>query len=183
MPQHSGPGRVYLFRGQGWIFSSGWAQLQSRLIDSGIRAEDISNHAGNWAANDLIADHKAGRLSGPVVFVGHSRGGRTALAVAERVAQEGIRIELVLAVDVAIPPPVPGGVKRAVNLYLTRPRLYPARPFQPLSGTETTVENIDLDAPDSPVPASGLNHLNITNSPEIQDYLYRQIMAVMGTPR
>src|SRR5262249_30894744 len=107
-------GHVYLIRGQGWVFSGGWAVLRDRLRAAGARAEDVSDYGGGWVADDALARHKAGTLRGPVVFVGHSRGGRQSLFAAERLGHEGVRVDLVLTADVAIPPPVPANVTRAV---------------------------------------------------------------------
>jgi pimeloyl-ACP methyl ester carboxylesterase len=169
------PGRVYLIRGQGWGFSPGWRKLRDRLREAGARADDISDLAAGGAVAELLADHQAGRLTGPIVFVGHSRGGRQSLAAAERLGRAGVAVDLVLTADVAFPPAVPGGVQRAVNLYLTHTRLYPARPLRPVPGNEPIIENIDL----GPAGAKGLNHLNITSNSALQDYLFARIMEVV----
>src|SRR5262245_4431887 len=76
VPNPSRPrGRVYLIRGQGWVFSNGWAILRDQLRAAGVSAQDVSDLDGSWVGDDVLADHKAGNLNGPVVFVGHSRGG------------------------------------------------------------------------------------------------------------
>jgi hypothetical protein len=172
-------GRVYLLRGQGWFFSGGWRPLRDRLRAAGLQADDLSDHAGDRAVDDLLADHRAGRLSGPIVFIGHSRGGRQSLFAAQRLGQVGIVVDLVLTIDVAIPPPVPAGVRRAVNLYLTRPRLYPARPLSPAPDSGAVIENIDLDDTGSPIDAKRLNHLTITDSAALQGYLFGRIREVI----
>jgi thioesterase domain-containing protein len=174
---------VYLIRGQGWYFSNGWATIRDRLRQAGIRAEDISDLAGNWAADDVLVDHQAGRLSGPLILVGHSRGARQSLAVAARLEKASIPVDLLLTVDVAVPQPVPSNVRQAVNLYLTRARFYPARPLQPSRNSDALIENIDLNAPGSPLDPKGLHHLNITDSTALQDYLFRRIVeAVRAAP-
>jgi hypothetical protein len=173
------PGRVYLIRGQGWVFSGGWRTLRDRLRRAGIRADDLSDLAGSWPGDDILADRDSGQLAGPIVLVGHSRGGRQALFTAGRLGRAGVAVDLVLTLDVAMPPPVPAGVQRAVNLYRTRRRLYPARPLKTAGDCTARIENIDLDAPGSLIDARGLHHLNITDSPGVQDELFLRIAEVM----
>lgn len=173
-------GRVYLIRGQGWVFSGGWAVLRDRLRAAGVSAEDVSDLDGNWVADHLLTDHRAGRLREPVVLVGHSRGGRQALSVAGKLRREGIRIDLILTADVMRPPEVPANVGRAVNLYLTKRRLYPACPLKPAPGSPAAIENVALDAPGSPFHPHGLHHLNFTDSDEVQEYLFRRVMEVVA---
>jgi pimeloyl-ACP methyl ester carboxylesterase len=115
-----------------------------------------------------------------VALVGHSRGGRRALAAAERLGQAGIAVDLVVCVDVAFPPPVPENVRRAVHLYRTGWRIYPARPLRPAQGSSGQVENIDLDALGSPIPGQGLHHLNITSSPALLAWVAEQIETLVG---
>lgn len=171
-------GRVYLLRGQGWFFSNGFRVLRDRLRAAGVKAEDVSDHGANWVIDDILADKRVGQLRGPIVFVGHSRGGRQSLFASRRLADEGIAVDLILTTDVALPPPVPPNVRHAINLYLTRPRLYPARPLMRGEGAEA-IENIDLDAERLLCDAKHLNHLTITDSREVQEYLYGRIMEVM----
>jgi hypothetical protein len=182
-PPGERPGRVYLIRGQGYVFSGGWRALRDRLRAEGVRAEDISDLSGGWPAEDVLADHQAGRLTGPIVFVGHSRGARQSLLAAKRLGRKGITVDLIVTADVAAPSPVPANVRRAVNLYLTQNRLYPAGPLRPASGSRAIIENVALDLDDSPIDSDGLHHLNITDRPEVQDYLFRRIMAVLDQPQ
>jgi hypothetical protein len=65
-------------------------------------------------------------------------------------------------------------------VYLTRPRLYPARPLRRAAGSPTLVENIDLDAAGSPVDARGLHHLNITASPAVQALVLGRVLEAVG---
>jgi thioesterase domain-containing protein len=132
----------------------------------------------------LAHDHRAGRLHGPVIFVGHSCGGRYALYAARRLEQLRVRVDLIVCVDVAWPYEVSGNVRRAIHLYRSRLRLYPARALQSAPGSEAVVENLDLDDPAAPVPGQGLHHLNITASHEVQSYIIARVMEVVNaTPQ
>jgi hypothetical protein len=133
-----------------------------------------------WVVRHLVADKRAGRLHGPVVFVGHSCGGRYSLYAARKLQTLGIGVDLLVCLDVALPPAVPENVKKAVNIYLTRRRLYPAWPLRAACAASTVVENIDLSTGEWPVKATWLNHLNIINSPGVQALVLKHILEAVG---
>jgi predicted alpha/beta-hydrolase family hydrolase len=116
-------GRAFLLRGNGVLFSRGFGALCAALRRAGVWAEDLRCVGDRWACRRLIADRRTGRLRGPVILVGHSCGGRYALFAAHRLQAAGVAVDLIVCLDVALPPEVPANVKRALNLYLTRPRL------------------------------------------------------------
>jgi hypothetical protein len=91
-----------------------------------------------------------------------------------------VTIDLVVCVDVAWPYEVSGNVRRAIHLYRSRRRLYPARPLWAAPGSNAVIENLDLDGPAAPVPGQGLHHLNITASLAIQSYIGRRVMEVVS---
>ena len=178
------PGRVYLLRGNGIFFSRGFGALCRQLRQRGIWAEDLRCVGDWWMLRHLRADHRTGRLRTPVIFVGHSCGGRYALFAAHELEKVGIPVKLLLCLDVAGPSTVPGNVARAVNLFLTRRRIYPARPLRAAPKSMATIENIDLNATDSPVKPDWLCHLNITDSLAVQAFVLEQVLrAVSSTPR
>ena len=171
---------AYLLRGNGAVFSPGFGRLCDRLRAAGVWAEDLRCVGDRWACHHLAGQRAAGLLTGPVALVGHSRGGRRALAAAAWLGRIGVAVDLVVCVDVAFPPPVPGNVRRAVHLYRSGWRVYPARPLRPAPGAGGRVENIDLDAPGSPVPGRGLHHLNIMWCPAIRAWVAGQIEGLAG---
>ncbi|MGH7174252.1 MAG: hypothetical protein ACRELG_28615, partial [Gemmataceae bacterium] len=81
--------------------------------------------------------------------------------------------------DVALPPPVPDNVKRALNLYRVGPRIYPARPLIAAPGSSAEITNIELNAVDSPINADGLHHLNITDSSAVQAFVLARILETL----
>jgi hypothetical protein len=173
------PGRAYFFRGQAILFSRGFGMMCDELRRRGVWAEDLRCRGETWAVRQVVADHRGGRWRGPVVFVGHSCGGRSALFAAEELRAAGIDVSLVVCLDVTLPPPVPGNVRRAVNLRRTRRRLYPAMPLVAAPGSKAVVENIDLDAPDSPIEPGWIVHMNITSRPRVRDYVVRRILETL----
>jgi thioesterase domain-containing protein len=146
------------------------------LRRAGWWAEDLRCVGDRWLRRHLAQEQQAGKLRGPIIFVGHSCGGRYALYSAQQLAPLGITIDLLVCVDVAWPFPVAANVQNAVHLYRSRWRLYPARPLVPAPEAKGQIENIDLDAQDSPIQAWGMVHMNITTYRSVQDW----ILARMG---
>jgi hypothetical protein len=175
--------RVFLLRGNGIFFSGGFSGLCTALRRCGVWTEDLRCVGDWWACRQLIADKRAGRLQGPIIFVGHSCGGRYALYGARALQQVGLTVDLVIGLDVAFPPVVPGNVKRAINLYIGGWRLYPSGRFRAEPGTTTQVENIDLTGDAVPVSARGLHHLNVTNSTDVRSYILQRILETIGESR
>jgi hypothetical protein len=76
---------------------------------------------------------------------------------------------------------VPANVKAAMHLYLSGWRLYPARPLTAVNPA-TYIENIDLNAPDSPISPRWLSHVNITDCPAIQEFVAQRIVKALRFP-
>jgi hypothetical protein len=174
--RQTAPGRVYLLRGNGIVFSRGLGKLCGELRRRGVWAEDLRCVGDLWARRHIAADRRAGLLNGAVIFVGHSCGGRYSLHAAHRLQELGIGVDLIVTLDVALPPDVPGNVKWAVNLYRGGRRLYPARPLRRVPGSSAAIDNIDLDAPGAPVRAWWLNHLTLTDSVLIRELVLQRIL-------
>ena len=74
---------------------------------------------------------------------------------------------------------MPANVGRAINLRRTRRRLYPAMPLVPAAGANPAIENIDLDAPDSPLDPAWICHVNITSRPRVREYVVGRILEAV----
>jgi pimeloyl-ACP methyl ester carboxylesterase len=147
----------------------------------GMWAEDLRCVGDLWVRRHLLRDHRAGRLHGPLILVGHSCGGRYALWTAQKLQQAGIAVDLLVCVDVAPWPfQVPDNVRRAVHLHRSRRRVYPAGPLRPARGSRAIIDNIDLDAPGSPIRGRGLHHLNITANPAVQEWIVGQVLEPLA---
>lgn len=172
-------GRVLLFRGQGMIFSRGFGAICDRFRQHSIWAEDLRCVGDRWVRNHLLAEHATGKLQQPIILIGHSCGGRSALWVAEQLSNHGIAIDLLICIDVALPYTVAANVRQAVHLYRSRLRVYPARPLQPAAGSLAKIVNMDLDASDSVLSNTGLHHLNMTSSAAIQDWIVARVVEAI----
>jgi pimeloyl-ACP methyl ester carboxylesterase len=178
-PLDQARGRAFLLRGNAIIFSRGFGLLCDDLRRAGFWAEDLRCIGDRWACRQLLRQS----APTPIILVGHSCGGRYALHAAARLAQHDVPVDLLVCIDVAFPPMVPGNVRRAINLFRTQRRLYPAGVLRPAPGSPALLENFDLDAPDAPLVPDGLHHLNITASPAVRSFvLARALEAAPHSP-
>jgi hypothetical protein len=167
---------AFLLRGQTAVFSRAFGGICDRLRRVGIWAEDCRCVGDRWACRHALAERAVGLPSKPLIFVGLSRGGRRAIGAAARLAESGIDVDLLICLDVAFAPPVPAAVRTAVHVFRSRRRVYPARGLTRADGTPTSIENIDLDAPDSPLAPGRLHHLNITAAQRVGDWIIDRIV-------
>lgn len=174
-----GVGHAYLFRGNGTFFTPGFGRLCDQLRTEGLGAEDLTCHGLRWAY-----DHITSRRScQPLVLIGHSCGGRRCLQLASQLEHARRTVDLLIGIDVALPPRVPGNVQRAVHLFRSRWRLYPARLLQLAPGSSTLLENIDLDRPGAPCPGRWLHHLNITAAKPLHHWMVQQVLHLVQARR
>ncbi len=161
--------RIFLLRGTGTVFSPGFGEICTRLRRAGIWTEDLGPTGHGWICRHLIAEHKAGRLRGPIILVGHSRGARHAVDAARELEKAGIGIDLLVCLDVSLPPTVPANVRQALNVYMSQHRLYPADPLQPAPGAAVRIENIDLSNRGNKSREARLCHVSIASNAGVQD--------------
>lgn len=175
--------RVFLLRGNGMIFGRGFGAICDRLRRAGLWAEDLRCVGDRWIRQLLLADRRAECLSGPIILVGHSCGGRYALFTAQALAQYGITVELIVVIDVAAPFPVASNVRHAIHVYRSQRRIYRARPLRTAPGSSAQITNLDLDAADSPIRPDGLHHLNFTTAPSVKSWVVERILQAVTATR
>ncbi len=110
-------GRAYLFRGvAGLIYSRGIDTLAARINRAGIPASVQTYHRWRPVAEEAISDYR--RDPQPIVLIGHSMGGDSALDFAEMLNQAGIPVSLLVTYDPSrIADDVPPNVERYINIY------------------------------------------------------------------
>jgi len=95
-------GRAYLFRGvAGLIYSRGMDSLADRIRHAGIPASVQTYLTWRGAVEQAIADYR--RDPAPIILIGHSMGGDSALALAERLNSENIPVSLLPTIRAGSP--------------------------------------------------------------------------------
>jgi hypothetical protein len=168
---------VFVLRGCGYLLSPGLAGLAAQLRQCGFRVEDLPSGADGRVCEELVCARNAGRLCGPVILLGHSRGGRHALHAARALQETGITVDLLILLDVGDAPPVPANVKRVLNIYL-RHSFYHSGPVCLAPCATACVENIDLKSCDTPKDGRGVHHITIAANPAVRDLVLERIRWV-----
>jgi hypothetical protein len=164
-------GRAYLFRGAlGPFFSRGMDRLTERLEEAGITADVYE-----FTICRLIADHAIREYRenpAPIILIGHSMGGFCAVKFAEILEAEGIRADLVVAIDPAhVTPDVPLNVDRFINIFLSKDVLG-GGDVKPAPGFRGHYASFDLSQHDE------VSHVTIEKMDTVQQQLVTKVVQL-----
>jgi hypothetical protein len=168
-------GRAYLFRGvAGLIYSRGMDSLTDRIRHAGVAASVQTYLVWRSAAEQAIADYRRDPV--PVIIIGHSMGGDSALAFAERLNHEDIPVSLLVTYDpTRIADDVPPNVERYINIYQSSNIMGGGNVVQ---ATRFHGHYASFNLKDH----SEIVHINIEKAEHIQEQLVRKIAQLSATP-
>lgn len=163
--------RAYLFRGAlGPFFSRGIDRLTERLQNAGITANVYEFTICRLIAAQAINEYRENPA--PIVLIGHSMGGFCAVKFAEILETEGIRADLVVAIDPAhVTPDVPLNVDRFINIFLSKSVLG-GGDVKPKSGYQGHYASFDLSLHDE------VSHINIEKMDTVQQQLVTKVLQL-----
>ena len=163
--------RVYLFRGAlGPIFSRGMDRLTERLEDAGITANVYEFTVCRLIAAEAVHEYRENPE--PIVLIGHSMGGLCAVIFAEVLESEGIRADLVVAIDPAhATNDVPLNVDRFINIFLSKSVLG-GGDVKPKPGFRGHYASFDLSLHDE------VSHINIEKMETVQQQLVTKVLQL-----
>ncbi len=168
-------GRAYLFRGvAGLIYSRGMDSLADRIRHAGVAASVQAYLVWRGTADQAIQDYH--RDPAPVILIGHSMGGDSALSVAERLNNENIPVSLLVTYDpTRIADDVPLNVQRYINIYQS----------SNIMGGGNVVQAARFHGHYASFNLKNhaeLIHINIEKAERIQEQLVRKIAELSATP-
>ena len=168
-------GRAYLFRGvAGLIYSRGMDSLADRIRHAGVAASVETYLLWRGAADQAIQDYR--RDSAPIILIGHSMGGDSALAFAERLNGENIPVSLLVTYDpTRIADDVPPNVERYINIFQSSNLMGGGNVVQ-TSRFHGHYASFNLKE------HSEIIHINIEKSERLQEQLVRKIVELSATP-
>jgi fermentation-respiration switch protein FrsA (DUF1100 family) len=168
-------GRAYLFRGvAGLIYSRGMDSLADRIRHAGVAASVQTYLIWRDAADQAIQDYR--RDPAPVIIIGHSMGGDSALAFAERLSNENIPVSLLVTYDpTRIADDVPPNVERYINIFQSSNIMGGGNVVQ---GSRFHGHYASFNLKDH----SEIVHINIEKAEHIQEQLVRKVAELSATP-
>jgi len=167
-------GEVYLMRGLMDIFSRGMDVMAAKLNRSGVYAVSYSYTDWKEMADRIIARDKAGKVSYPVVIMGHSLGANDAAKMATYLGSKGVKVSYVVAFDPTDPGYYGKNIGKVVNYYLPNGdnRVYKTSDFK------GSLQNISLAERRPEV-----THTTIEKDPSLQGRVIGNILKMTKTKR
>jgi hypothetical protein len=168
-------GRAYLFRGvAGLLYSRGMDSLAERIQQAGIPASVQTYLLWRPVAEEAIRDYR--RDPQPITLIGHSMGGDSAVAFAERLNAEGIPVSLLATFDpTRIADDVPPNVERYINVFQSSNIMGGGNVVQ---GSRFHGHYASFNLKDH----NEIYHINIDKSEQIQEQLVTKITQLSETP-
>ena len=168
-------GRAYLFRGvAGLLYSRGMDSLTERIRQAGIPASVQTYLLWRAAVEDAIRDYR--RDPQPITIIGHSMGGDSALAFAERLNTENIPVSLLVTYDpTRIADDVPPNVERYINVFQSSNIMGGGNVVQ---GSRFHGHYASYNLKDH----YEIIHINIDKAEQIQEQLVMKIAQLSETP-
>jgi esterase/lipase len=168
-------GRAYLFRGvAGLIYSRGMDSLADRIRHTGVPTSVQTYLLWRPAVEQAVQDYR--RDPAPIVVIGHSMGGDSALAFAQRLNNENIPVSLLVTYDpTRIADDVPPNVERYINIYQSSNFMGGGNVVQ---ATRFHGHYASFNLKDH----SEIIHINIEKAERIQEQLVRKIAELSSTP-
>jgi pimeloyl-ACP methyl ester carboxylesterase len=170
------PGRVYILRGLGHIWSRGMTDLADELNRRGTTASAHRHSEWYELATEAIKLHKSNPEQWPIVLIGHSNGADMTLQMASRMKDADVPVALIVAYDpTRIAGDVPSNVARFINLYqatnlLGGGRIHARRDFR------GQLINVDLRE------HFEIGHMNIDKSQRLQREVIAKVLQVVAFP-
>ncbi len=170
------PGRVYILRGMGHIWSGGMTELADKLNRRGVLASSHKHNEWRDLADEAIKLHKSDPDRWPIILIGHSNGGDNIILMAEKLNAEGVPVALAVGFDpTRFARPVPPNVRRFINLYqatnvLGGGEIIPAAKFR------GQLINVDLRKHPE------IGHMNMDKSRRLQEEVLAKVLQVAAFP-
>ncbi len=171
------PGRVYIFRGLGHIWSGGMTELAHELNRRGTTASAHRHSEWYESAKEAIRLYKSDPDRYPIVLIGHSNGGDMIINMAYMMKEQGVPVALMIGFDpTRWNRDVPSNVARFINLYQSTNMLGGGR-VDHTSDFKGQLINVDLRN------HFEIGHMNIDRIPQLHKEVIAKVLQVVAFPQ
>lgn len=171
------PGRVYILRGIGHIWSGGMTELADDLNRRGTTASAHRHSEWPEIADEAIKLYKSDPERWPIVLIGHSNGADMSINIAYRLKAHGIPVALIIGYDpTRFSRDVPSNVQRFINLYQAT-NLLGGGMIHPARGFRGQLINVDLRN------HGEIGHMNIDKSRRLKEEVIAKVLQVVAFPQ
>ena len=174
VPTTANAEEVYVIRGFLNVFSAGMNQMTNKLRARGVNAKAYSNGAWNGLADDIIKRHKQGKVSFPIVIMGHSVGGQEAPKMSNKLSRAGVPVSLVVGFDPGFGAPEPfiAGSPRVVNYWIKGGSR--GNPYRSSGSFSGSIQNINIKT------FTNADHVAIDKDTKIQARAVALVLSTVG---
>ena len=170
------PGRVYILRGMGHIWSGGMTELADKLNRRGVLASSHKHNEWRELADEAIKLHKSDPDRWPIILIGHSNGGDNIIQMAEKLNEAGVPVALAVGFDpTRFARPVPTNVRRFINLYQATNIMGGGEIH---ASTKFRGQLINVDLRKHPE----IGHMNMDKSRRLQEEVLAKVLQVAAFP-
>ncbi|MEX2127996.1 MAG: LysM peptidoglycan-binding domain-containing protein [Xanthobacteraceae bacterium] len=170
------PGRVYILRGIGHIWSGGMTELADELNRRGTTASAHRHGEGSELADEAVKLYKSDPEKWPIVLIGHSNGADVAISMAYRLKEKGVPVALIVGYDpTRFASNVPSNVQRYINLYQAT-NILGGGQIHPTGDFRGQLINVDLRN------HFEIGHMNIDKSRRLQQEVIAKVLQVVAFP-
>ncbi len=165
---------VYVIRGAFNVFSAGMNQMTNKMRARGVNARAYSNGAWSGLADDIIKRSKQGRVSYPIIILGHSVGGQEAPSMSNKLSAAGVPVKLVIGFDpgFAAPPRFTAGSPRVVNFWIRGGGR--GNPYKSGGSFSGSIQNIDIRS------FTNADHVGIDKDAGVQSRALALVYGAVG---
>lgn len=166
--KHSG--EIYLLRGLANVFSLGMDKMSAHLKKRGFTTHVYNHSYWQGLADDIIERERKGRVSYPIIIVGHSLGAGAAPKMATMLGRRNIPVTYVVMLDPVEPSLIGRNVNEVINYYL--PKKNNGNIIIPDEDFMGTLKNVNVR------PYGDITHLNIHIDKRILKLIYDRIFEI-----
>ena len=162
-------GEVYLLRGLANVFSRGMDTLGAKMVRAGLDARVFNHAAWEELAYNIHLRNKYGKVSYPIIIMGHSLGANATFRMAKYLGDRGIRVQYAVAFDGTQRLVATSNVRRAINYYL--PNDSKSNVIRKGPGFKGTIKNINV----SRVP--GIKHTTVEKQAKFHNDVLKRTLS------